>query len=641
MPTTTESGWTMTATTHVAARLVALGMAVFQLYTAFTIVLSPMLQRSIHLGLALTLLYLITPAGRRTGRADLVVRWLAAADSAAATAYAAVEFVDPEVLRVVDPTRLDLAMGTLLVLLVLEATRRAAGLSLALVTLAFFVYAFVGPWLPGLLGHPGFSYSMVISSMYIRLEGIFGLAIGASATYIYIFVLFGAFMMRMGGGDFFIRLAQAAIGSVRGAAAKVAVLASAFFATITGTGAANVAAVGVVTIPTMVRSGFTPRIAAAVEAAASVGGQITPPVMGASAFIMADLLGVPYHEIARAALFPAVLYFTSIFITVDLEAARQGLRGTRREELPPFWATLRDGWHFVAPVGVLVYLLAVLQISPTRAGAWAVATFAPLWCVRELLSRRWPDLRAFGQALEESSHSAVMIAAACAAVGIVMNVTDLTGLGLKFTSLILGYSGGSLMLLLILTMLASILLGTGLPTTATYLIVAILAAPALAKIGIPLLAAHLFVFYFGVISDLTPPTAVSCFVAGGIAGEPGLRVAFTATRVALPGFIVPFMFIYSPALLLQGSPLEIVLAGGAALLGMAALSVATVGYWRVPLQALERVATGVGGLLLIVPGIATDAVGVSLLAVVVVTTVLRRVRQPALAAPVTRSQPRL
>jgi TRAP transporter 4TM/12TM fusion protein len=596
------------------ARLIALAMAVFHLYTAFTVTYTPMIQRSVHLAFALSLLFLISPGRKNAGGWDLALRCVAAALSVLVTVYAAVEFTNPGVFRVVDPTAVDIAFGTILVFLLLEATRRTAGLSLAIVALVFFVYAFAGPHLPGLLGHPGFEYSQVIASLYIRLEGVFGTATGASATYVYVFVLFGAVMMRMGGGDFFIRLALALIGTARGAAAKVSILASALFATITGTGPANAAAVGVVTIPTMIRSGYSPRIAAALEAAASVGGQITPPIMGASAFIMADLLGVPYFEIAKAALLPALLFFVSLFVTADLEAARHGLKGTPRRELPTVRETLRAGWHFLVPVALLLYLLAIEQVSPARAGAWAAAAFVPIWLLRELIGRRRIQFRTLVDAFEESSRAAVMIAAACAVVGVIMNVTDLTGLGLKFTSLILGYSGGSLLLLLALTAVAAILLGTGLPTTATYLIVAILVAPALAKMGVPLLTAHLFVFYFGVISDLTPPTAVSCYVAAGIAGDSGMRVSFAATRVALPALIVPFMFVYSPALLLNGTIIEIVLAALPALLGLIAMSVALVGYWGGLMVAWERIAALAGGALLIHPDIWTTGAGMALLA---------------------------
>jgi TRAP transporter 4TM/12TM fusion protein len=606
------------------AKAIALAMACFQLFTAITVSFSPMVQRSVHLAFALSLLFLITPTRIGSGRWDLAARCTAALASIVVTIYAAVEFTNPGIFRAIDPTPLDIVCGSILAVLLVEATRRTAGPSLAIIAICFFAYAFIGPWLPGLLGHPGFSYSEVISSMYIRLEGIFGTALGASATYVYVFILFGAFMMRMGGGDFFIKLAQALVGTTRGSAGKVSIFASALFATITGTGPSNVAAVGIVTIPTMIRNGYPPRMAAALESAASVGGQITPPIMGASAFIMADLLGVPYYSIAIAALLPATLYFVSLFVTADLEAARHGLKGMRRVDLPPVRKTLLEGWHFLVPVAVLLYFLAIVQVSPGRAGAWATVTFVPIWLVRELLARRRIDVKEVIGALDESSRSAVMIAVACAIVGIVMNVTDLTGLGLKFTSLILSYSNGSLLMLLALTALAAILLGTGLPTTATYLICAILVAPALAKMGVPLLTAHLFVFYFGVASDLTPPTAVSCYVAGAIAGESGMRVAFSATRVALPALIVPFMFVYSPALLLKGSVLDVLAASVPALLGLLSMSVALIGYWIGPLRPWERIMALVGGALLVFPGSISDGIGVALMVVIAITSSRRR-----------------
>ena len=606
------------------AKTIALAMAAFQLYTAVTVTFSPMIQRSVHLAFALALLYLVTPTRPGAGRVDLAARCIAAALGVLVTVYAAVEFTNPGIFRAIDPTTTDIVFGTILVVLLLEATRRVAGVSLAAIAGLFLVYAFVGPWLPGLLGHPGFSYSEVVSSMYIRLEGIFGTALGASATYVYAFILFGAFMIRMGGGDFFIQLAQALLGRTRGAAGKVSIFASALFATITGTGPSNVAAVGIVTIPTMIRSGYSPRLAAALEAAASVGGQITPPIMGASAFIMADLIGVPYYEIAKAALIPAVFYFASLFVTADLEAARAGLKGSAREDLPSVWKTLAGGWHFLVPVAVLVYFMAVVQVSPSRAAAWALFTFIPAWIVREWLAGRRLDVRGAIDALDESSRSAVMIAVACAIVGVVMNVTDLTGLGLKFTSLILSYANDSLIVLLTLTALAAILLGTGLPTTATYLICAILVAPALAKMGVPLLTAHLFVFYFGVVSDLTPPTAVSCYVAGGIAGESGMRVAFSATRVAIPALIVPYMFVYSPALLMQGSFVEILLASIPALVGLLAMSMALVGHWLAPMQMWERAMALLAGALMVLGTLAYVVPAAALLAIVAALQLRRR-----------------
>ncbi|MFM7800228.1 MAG: TRAP transporter permease, partial [Planctomycetota bacterium] len=336
-----------------------------------------------------------------------------------------------------------------------------------------------------------------------------------------------------------------------------------------------------------------------------------------------DLLGVPYYDVAKAAFIPAVLYFVSLFFTADLEAARSGLKGTPRAELPRLSDTLRKGWHFLVPVGVLVYYLAIVQVSPVRAGAYAAAAFVPVWMLREWVVQRRVVWRPILDALEEASRGAVMIAAACAIIGVVMNITDLTGLGLKFTSLILCYSGGSLFVLLLLTAVAAILLGTGLPTTATYLIVAILVAPALAKMGVPLLAAHLFVFYFGVISDLTPPTAVSCYVAAGIAGDSGMRVSFAATRIALPALVVPFMFVYSPELLLQGSILDVLMVMVPTLLGLLAVSVALIGWLSGPLGPWQRAAALAAGVLLIFPGWESNVEAFALLAAVWLPSRLR------------------
>jgi TRAP transporter 4TM/12TM fusion protein len=287
--------------------------------------------------------------------------------------------------------------------------------------------------------------------------------------------------------------------------------------------------------------------------------------------------------------------------------------------LPSLSKTLLGGWHFLVPVAVLLYFLAIAQVSPGRAGAWALMSFVPVWLFRELHARRRIDVGQIVAALDESSRSAVMIAVACAIVGVIMNVTDLTGLGLKFTSLILSFSNNQLIVLLALTALAAILLGTGLPTTATYLICAILVAPALAKMGVPLLTAHLFVFYFGVVSDLTPPTAVSCYVAGSIANVSGMRVAFSATRVALPALIVPFMFVYSPALLLQGSLVEAIIAGLPALVGLLSMSVALIGYWRAPLAYWERGLALAAGAMMVLTGPLNVGIGVALMALIAVT----------------------
>jgi TRAP transporter 4TM/12TM fusion protein len=612
-----------------AALAVAVGMSLFQFYTAVTIIYTPFVQRGVHLAFAAALGFLIYPrrAGA-TGRWASVADLLLAAAGAAVGLYAAASLSEAGVLRVINPTPWDFVMGTACILLLLELTRRAAGSSLALTALGFLLYALLGQYLPGIFGHPGFSYKRVLGFVFLQEGGIFGTALGTAATFIFIFVLFGMFMMRLGGGEFFIDLAQAVFGTFRGASGKVAVFSSALFATITGTGPANVAATGMVTIPLMIRSGYDRTFAAAIEASASVGGNIMPPVLGAAAFIMAELLGVPYSHIVTAALLPGLFYFLALFFLVDLEAARAGLRGLPRAELPRLGPVLRRGWHFLAAIGALIYWLGVEQWSPLRAGSWATVLFLVLYLLRAPLARERVDWRGVVGALETAARSAVVIAAACGVIGVIMGVTDRTGLGLKFSQLMVDLSFGFLPVLLVLSMVASIILGTGLPTTATYLILAVLAAPALVSLGVKPLVAHLFVFYFGVVADLTPPTALSCFIAAGIAGAPGMRTAFLATRLAFVGFLMPFMFVYSPALLLDGTWQQVGLAAATGVIGVWGFAVGLAGYFRGPVPAWGRAAAVAGGLCLIIPGVVTDAVGVTLIAAAVLPRLFGR---PALA----------
>ncbi len=614
------------------ALAVALAMSAFQFYTAVTILYSPFVQRGIHLAFAMAIGFLIYPfTPRAKGPVASLLDIALAAAGAAVGIYAAVSISDAGVLRVINPTTWDYVMGTACILLALELTRRAAGPSLAVTALLFVLYALFGDLVPGTLGHPGFTYKRVLGFVFLQEGGIFGTALGTAATFIFIFVLFGMFMMRLGGGEFFIDLAQAIFGTFRGASAKVAVFASALFATITGTGPANVAATGMVTIPLMIRGGYDRVFAAAIEATASVGGNIMPPVLGAAAFIMADLLGVPYSAIVKAALLPGIFYFVALFILVDMEAAKNGLRGARRAELPKLVPVVRRGWHFLVAIGALVYWLGFLQWSPLRAGSWATMLFLALYIVRQVTAGDRIDWAGFVRALDSSAKSAVVIAAATAVIGIVMGVTDRTGLGLKFSQLMVDLSFGYLPLLLLFTMVASIVLGTGLPTTATYLILAVLAAPALVSLGVKPLVAHLFVFYFGVIADLTPPTALSCYVAAGIAGASGMRTAILATRMAFVGFLMPFMFVYSPPLLLEGTWLEVGLAALTGLVGVWGFAAALSGYCSRRLGPARRVAAGVGGLCLIIPGLVTDVLGVGLVAASLGTLYFKRI-VPGVAA---------
>lgn len=607
------------------ALAIALAMSAFQFYTSVTILYSPFIQRGIHLAFAMALGFLVYPAtpkavGRGTSLLDLAL----AAAGGAVGIYAAASISDAGVLRVIYPTTWDLVFGTAGILLALELTRRAAGPSLAVTALLFLLYALFGNLLPGAFGHPGFGFKRLLGFVFLQEGGIFGTALGTAATFIFIFLMFGMFMMRLGGGEFFIDLARALFGAFRGASAKVAVFASALFATVTGTGPANVAATGIVTIPLMIRGGYDRVFAGAIEATASVGGNIMPPVLGAAAFIMADLLGVPYGAIVKAALLPGVFYFVALFILVDMEAAKHGLRGEARADLPRLWPVVRSGWHFLVALAALIYWLGVLQWSPLRAGSWSTVLFLVLYVARQVSVRERIDWQGFVKALDGSARSAVVIAAATAVIGMIMAVVDRTGLGLKFSQLMVDMSFGYLPLLLILTMVASIVLGTGLPTTATYLILAVLAAPALIALGVKPLVAHLFVFYFGVIADLTPPTALSCYVAAGIAGASGMKTSLLSTRLAFVGFLMPFMFVYNPPLLLEGSWVEVGVAAVSGLVGVWGFAAALSGYCWGTLGGARRLAAAVGGVCMITPGLVTDLLGVGLIAASLGTMYVKR-----------------
>ncbi len=592
--------------------VLAVAWSLFHLTTGFFGSRPAFQQRAIHLAFGLVLVFLTVPlvrSGPRRAWARVIDGLLAAA-AVTATGYVAWDY-EGILLRSGSFHAHELWMGGLLVLAILEGARRTIGWPLPLLTLLALAYAVVGGDLPGLLGHRGYSARRIISTLYLTYDGIFGLILGVSATFVFLFVLFGVFFRESGAGQFFLELAQALLGGVRGGSAKVAIVGSSLFGMISGSTVANVGTVGTVTIPLMKRSGFTPGGAAAVESAASVAGQLMPPVMGAAAFIMAEVLGVPYIQVAMAAALPAALYYVALFVMVDLQAARLGLRGLPVEERPALGPVLRRGWPALIPVAVLIYLMGAVGYSPGLACFWATVTVVALGGVRGTLS---PG--AVVRTLGDGALAALEVVMAVACVGVIIGIVVLTGIGLKLSTLLLDASGGSLFVLLVLTMLASLVLGTALPTTATYVLLAVLVAPAIVKFGVPVMAAHLFVFYFGVIADITPPTALCVFVAANIAGAPFLRTCWLACRLALAGFILPFFFVYGPGLVLIGSWGAVGLAAVTATLGVVALAVALEGYLRRPLAWLDRAAAAVAALLLIHTGWLTDLIGVACLAVV-------------------------
>lgn len=633
-----------------AIRCLCILFSAFHLYTAAVGPFPPQIQRAVHLGFVLTLIYLLYPA-RATGRLDRLAWYdvLLAAAGAAVCGYIVWNY-DVIVLDAGPPTDMDFYFGCASVVLVLEATRRIVGLPITLVAAAFLLYALLGEHVPGILGHPGFSLRRIIGHMYLTTEGLFGSPLAVSASFVFLFVLFGAFLHSTGLGKFFIDLALAAAGRYVGGPAKVAVLASGFFGTISGSSVANTVSTGTFTIPLMKSVGYRGSFAGAVEAASSTGGQIMPPIMGAAAFIMAQFLGVGYLEIAKAALIPALLYYLAVGFMVHMEAKRLGLKGIPRERLPRVWVVLREGGYLLIPIMALVYLLVegytplkaayycivttvVISVLVNNWKAWRGASFSGVSVGRAVAEANQISLQSVLQAMENGGRLALGVAAACACTGFVVGVVTLTGLGMKLASAIVDFSGGIFPLTLLFTMLASIVLGMGLPTTAKYIVLASIAAPAITEFGVLKLAAHLFIMYFGILADLTPPVALAAYAAAGIARSEPNATGFMAVKLALAGFLIPYIFCYNPALLMiDATPGEVALIVVTAATGIASLSFACVGYWVRALFWYERMVLLAGAVTLITPGVATDLVGLGIMATVYI---LQKARPcgPAGSAP--------
>ena len=504
------------------------------------------------------------------------------------------------------PTPLDLAAGAVVVVSVLLLARRATGWGLVVVASGALLYALAGPWLPGVLAHRGYAPARIVEQLFLSTEGIWGVPLGVSADFVFLFVLFGAFLDVAGGGGLLISLADRVAGRTRGGPAKTAAVASAFMGSLSGSAVANVVTTGAFTIPLMRRSGFRPFFAGAIEATASTGGQLMPPVMGAGAFILATWTNIPYAQVALAAAIPALLYYAALLWAIHFRAAKMGLEGTAARRGDPILARI----HLLLPVLIIVTMLA-LGRSPMRAAFWGVITSV---VAAFLVPATRPALHDLGRVLRKAAAGSVQVAAACAAAGIVVGVASLTGIGLRMSELIVVVSQGHLLVALILTALGSIVMGMGLPTTAAYVVLAALGAPALVELGVPLLAAHLFIFYFGCISNVTPPVSLAAYAAAGIADSPPLRTAWTAMGLASAGFLVPFMFVYAPALILDGSAVAIVVTSLTALIGVVALAGAVIGYIRGPLSLWRRCVLVVAAVALILPGALWDGVGLALLA---------------------------
>lgn len=507
----------------------------------------------------------------------------------------------------------DIVFGVLLVLALIEATRRSVGTSLAIVTGCFILYGFFGQYMPGFLAHVGMDLPRFISIVYLGTDGIYGTAIYASASYIVLFVILGAVFNETGVGDYFTKLASRAFGRFVGGPAKIAVVASGLFGSISGSAIANVIGTGTFTIPMMKKCGFEDEYAAAVEASASTGGQIMPPVMGATAFLIAEYLGIPYFDLVKAALIPAVLFYVAILMTVDLYARKHHISGVPEDELPT-WKELGKTVYLILPLVYLIISMSVLKMSVTKSGISSIlmAIVCTMFSAKNRLNKE-----KIVKIIKGSINGAKPVAIACGVVGIIIGIVMGSGLGFRMSSVLIQVSNGNLAILLILTMVVSLIMGMGVPTTAAYLMLALLVVPALKQMNVLPLAAHLFIFYFGIISNVTPPVALAAYAAAGVARCNPTKTGFFAFKLSLSGFILPFIFVYNPVLLMQGSALEIIQSLITALLGIYSLSCALEKFaFKWEISQVERVALFVSAILLVVPGTLSDVVGFVVLAVI-------------------------
>jgi len=600
-----------------------IAFSVYQIY--FSIFPAPPAQQhlAIHLAFGLGAMYILYPALKKGSRNRLP--WFDAALAAAAVVSAGywVYNFDGLIGRIGNFTLTDYIFGGLVMLLVLEATRRVVGVPIVVIASLFLLYALFGEYLGGFLTHRGYDLDRVIGHMYFTTEGIFGTPLQVSAKFIFLFLLFGAFLERTGVGAYFNELALAVAGRRVGGPAKVAVFSSALQGTISGSSVANVVTSGAFTIPMMKRIGYRKEFAGGVEAASSTGGQIMPPIMGAAAFLMAEFTGIDYWHIALAAAIPALLYFTGIWLMVHLEARRSGLRGLEEEEMPDRWDVLKRS-YLLLPIVVIVVSL-MTGSSPIRSALYGILSCIVVSFLRADTRLTLPG---FFLTLRDGARSALGVVAATACAGMIVGTVTLTGLGLKFAHGLIDLSGGILLLTLVLTMVSSILLGMGTPTTANYIITSTIAAPALIQLGVPILAAHMFTFYFGIIADITPPVALAAFAASGIAGSGAMKTGVESTKLAIAAFIIPYIFVLSPALLMiDAAWYETLFIVVTALAGMFGVSAGLIGFWLRPLRAWERLWSAAAGLLLIIPGWVTDAIGLGSLACLLVIQVMQSRRR--------------
>ncbi|NGQ96665.1 TRAP transporter permease [Brevibacillus sp. SYP-B805] len=583
--------------------------SVYQLASSTFLILPPQIHRPIHLAFGLGLVYLLFPARAKGATNKVGIVNIILSILAILTSLYWVYDYEGLVLRTGNYTTLDLVIGGIIILLVLEAARRVVGLPIAIIAAAFLLYTYYGPYMPGFLEHRGVDVARIIGHSYYTLEGILGTPLAVSSTFIFLYILFGAFLDKTGVGEYFNDLSLVIAGRRIGGPAKVAVFSSALQGTISGSSVANVVTSGAFTIPMMKRLGYRSEFAAAVEASSSTGGQIMPPIMGAAAFLMAEFINVPYLEIAKSAALPAILFFAGVWIMTHFEAKRLGLRGLTEEEMPNRKEVLKK-LYLLLPIFIIIGVLTAGLSAEMSAIVGIISTII----VGAFRKETRMGLRDIIEALATGAKQALGVVAATACAGIIVGTVTLTGIGLKLANGLLDLAGGSVFLTLFFTMIASLILGMGTPTTANYIITSTIAAPALVLLGVPAIAAHMFTFYFGIVADITPPVALAAFSAAGIANSDPIKTGVESTRLSIAAFMAPYIFVYSPQLLLINTTwYESIWIMLTSTLGMIGVGAGLIGYWMAKMNPIERLAAIAGGVLCVIPGLTTDLIGFALL----------------------------
>ena len=589
--------------------LYLLCFTLFQLYTSIVGTVQPQIIRMVHLAFAIPLSYILYPATSKGSMKHmslfdvlLALGFLGVAGYYLWNYYALIE-------RVGFYTKTDIIVGAIGVLLIMEACRRVVGWPIVIIATMFILYAYFGKSMPGFLNHRGYSVKRIVAQLFFSTEGVIGSPLGVCASFVFLFILFGAFLEKTGIGQFFTDIANALAGSVPGGPAKVAVITSALQGTVSGSSVSNTVSTGSFTIPLMKSLGYRPEFAAAVEAAASTGGQIMPPIMGAAAFLISEIVGVSYIEVVKAAAIPAVLYFSGIWIMVHLEAKKRGLRGLPKDQIPHAGKLLREKGHLILPLIAIMAFL-IMGFTTTRAALWGILTAIVVPYFRKGTRVPVADI---ASSLIVGARNILGVSCACSTAGVIVGVVTMTGIGLKLGEGLTALTSGMVIPTLFFTMITSIVLGMGVPTTANYLITATIAAPIVVKLGVPVLAAHLFSFYFGILSDVTPPVALAAYAGSAIAKSNPFKTGVIATKLAVAAFLVPYMFALNPSLILLNTTLpQVIIISVTSVAGMVGIGAALTGYFVTDTKWYEQIPLGLGGIMLVYPGTLTDVIGVGL-----------------------------